>query len=43
MKAWDPAVFVTAPAVLCLTAVVAVLAPAWRAARIDPVQWLRED
>ena len=37
----DPATFVTAPAVLVLTAAVACLAPALRAARVDPLVAIR--
>jgi ABC-type antimicrobial peptide transport system permease subunit len=39
----DPAVHLAAPAVLALTAVLASLLPAWRAARVDPTVALREE
>ena len=33
----DPVTFVAVPIVLVITAAIAVAAPAWRAARVDPV------
>jgi putative ABC transport system permease protein len=37
----DPATFVVVPAVLGITAVLSIVGPAWRAARIDPAAALR--
>jgi putative ABC transport system permease protein len=39
----DPAVFVTVPAILALVAVAAVLIPAYRASRVDPLVALRHE
>lgn len=39
----DPLTFVAVPAVLALVACVASLVPAMRAARLDPVEALREE
>jgi len=39
----DPLVFVIAPVVLVLVALIAIARPAARAARIDPVRALRAD
>jgi predicted permease len=41
VKAWDPVVFVGAPAVLALTVLAATWIPARRASSVDPVQALR--
>ena len=40
---WDPLTFVSVPVVLAVVAVLASMAPAWKAARVDPVIALRED
>jgi putative ABC transport system permease protein len=37
VKPLDPVTFVAVPIVLIITALLAVAAPAWRAARVDPV------
>ena len=39
----DPITFVLVPLVLCATAAIAVAAPAWRAARVDPVVAFRSE
>jgi len=39
----DPITFVLVPLVLIATAAIAVAAPAWRAARIDPVVAFRNE
>ena len=39
----DPATFASVVAVLALTATAAAMAPAWRAARVDPVEAFRKD
>jgi ABC-type antimicrobial peptide transport system permease subunit len=41
VKSWDPVVFVSVPILLGAVALVAVLLPATRAARLDPMQALR--
>jgi putative ABC transport system permease protein len=41
VKSWDPVVFVTVPILLGAVAFLAVLLPATRAARLDPMQALR--
>jgi predicted permease len=41
VKSWDPLVFVTVPVLLGAVAFLAVLLPATRAARLDPMQALR--
>jgi predicted permease len=41
VKAWDPMVFVTAPAILTAVALLAAWIPARRASRIDPIGALR--
>jgi len=41
VKPWDPAVFVTVPIILSAVALLAVLLPATRAAKLDPMQALR--
>ena len=39
----DPVAFVSAPMVLALTAVLAMIGPAWRATRVDPAIALRAE
>ena len=41
LKPWDPTVFVTVPIILSAVALLAVLLPATRAAKLDPMQALR--
>jgi len=41
VKPWDPTVFVTVPLILTLIAVIAVIIPATRATRVDPMTALR--
>jgi putative ABC transport system permease protein len=41
VKAWDPIVFVTVPVILAGVALLAVLLPATRASRLDPIEALR--
>jgi putative ABC transport system permease protein len=41
VKPWDPAVFIAVPVLLTLTALIAVVIPAARATRIDPMAALR--
>ena len=41
VKPLDPVTFVAVPIVLIVTAAIAVAAPAWRAARVDPVMAFR--
>jgi putative ABC transport system permease protein len=43
VKPLDPVTFIAVPAVLIITAAVAVAAPAWRAARVDPVVAFRAE
>jgi ABC-type antimicrobial peptide transport system permease subunit len=43
VKYWDPLVFITVPVILAAVALLAVLLPANRAARLDPMQALREE
>jgi len=39
----DPATFLSVPAVVLCTAIVAAMAPAWRASRVDPVVAFRQE
>ena len=41
VETWDPTAFITVPAVLATVALAAVLVPARRASRVDPVEALR--
>jgi putative ABC transport system permease protein len=41
VKAWDPTAFIAVPAILCVVAFVAVLLPAMRASRVEPMRALR--
>ena len=41
VKTWDPTAFIAVPAVLCAVAFVAVLLPAMRASRLEPMKALR--
>jgi predicted permease len=43
VKAWDPVAFLAAPLILTAVALLAVWLPATRAAKLDPVQALREE
>jgi putative ABC transport system permease protein len=43
VKPLDPITFVAVPVVLIVTAAIAVAAPAWRAARVDPVVAFRAE
>ena len=43
VKAWDPVAFIAAPLILTAVALLAVWLPATRAAKLDPVQALREE
>ena len=43
VKPLDPVTFVAVPLVLIVTAAIAVAAPAWRAARVDPVVAFRSE
>jgi putative ABC transport system permease protein len=43
VKPLDPITFIAVPVVLIITAVIAVAAPAWRAARVDPVVAFRAE
>jgi putative ABC transport system permease protein len=43
VKPLDPVTFVAVPLVLIVTAAIAVAAPAWRAARVDPVMAFRSE
>ena len=43
VKPLDPVTFVAVPVVLIITAAIAVAAPAWRAARVDPVVAFRSE
>ena len=43
VETWDPTTFVTVPAVLASVALVAVLVPAHRASRVNPVDVLRHE
>jgi len=43
VKPLDPITFVAVPIVLIVTAAIAVAAPAWRAARVDPVMAFRSE
>jgi ABC-type antimicrobial peptide transport system permease subunit len=42
VRAFDPFVIATASAVLLVVAILASMAPAWRAARLEPTDALRE-
>jgi putative ABC transport system permease protein len=43
VKPLDPLTFIAVPAVLVMTAAIAVAVPAWRAARVDPVVAFRNE
>jgi putative ABC transport system permease protein len=43
VKPIDPVTFIAVPVVLIITAAIAVAAPAWRAARVDPVVAFRSE
>ena len=43
VKPLDPVTFIAVPALLILTAAIAVAAPAWRAARVNPVVAFRSE
>ena len=43
VKPLDPVTFIAVPAVVIMTAALAVAAPAWRAARVDPVVAFRAE
>jgi predicted permease len=43
VKYWDPLVFITVPVILAAVALLAVLLPANRAARLDPMQALHDE
>jgi putative ABC transport system permease protein len=43
VKPLDPVTFIAVPVLLVITAAIAVAAPAWRAARVDPVVAFRNE